>query len=301
MNTASVQAFLAVARCGSFSEAAEQLHLTQPAVTKRIQNLEADVGTPLFDRWAKHMNLTEAGRLLLPRAQQWLQDLEDMQRTIRAYVDDSDASLSGTLTVGTSHHIGLHRLPRALRLFHDRHPQIRLDLRFIDSEQAYDGVLSGELALGIVTLPPEPDRRLTSRVIWPDPLACVVSRKHPLAEAARQAGSVGIPAALLAQYPALLPAPHTFTRQIVAARFQQEGLNLSVAMETNYLETIKMMVSVGLGWSVLPTHVCDDEVIALPVQNIQLTRQLGVVYHPRRTHSRAAQALLQLLDEEVTE
>ncbi len=308
MDTAVLQAFIAVARHESFSQAAETLHLTQPAVTKRIQVLEDQLGTSLFDRVGRRVTLTEAGRALLPRARQWLHDLDDMRRVVSDYAEATTGQLTGTLTVGTSHHIGLHRLPPALRAFSTAHPQVRLDIRFIDSEQAYDAVLSGELELGIVTLPPEPDDRLIARVIWPDPLAFVVAAGHPLAaragapahdHPAHDKAAVGIAAADLAPYPAILPSSSTFTRQIAEQMFQREGLKLNVNLVTNYLETIKMMVSIGLGWGVLPASMCDAEVVAVPVQGVALSRDLGVVYHPRRALSRAAQAMLALLAAEA--
>ncbi len=299
MDTAVLQAFIAVASHESFSQAAETLHLTQPAVTKRIQTLEEQLGTSLFDRVGRRVTLTEAGRALLPRARQWLHDLDDMRRLVSDFSAPATGQLTGTLTVGTSHHIGLHRLPPALRAFSTTHPQVRLDIRFIDSEQAYDAVLSGELELGIVTLPPEPDDRLIARVIWPDPLAFVVAAGHPLA--ARRDDAGGIMAADLAPYPAILPSSSTFTRQIAEQMFQREGLKLNVNLVTNYLETIKMMVSIGLGWGVLPASMCDAEVVAVPLQGVTLSRDLGVVYHPRRVLSRAASAMLGLLEQEAGE
>lgn len=298
MDTALLQAFLAVADQASFSQAAESLHLTQPAVSKRIQALEEQLGMPVFDRVGRRISLTEAGRVLLPRARQWLQDLDDLRREVSDLAGDSQGRLSGILTIGTSHHIGLHRLPPALRAFSTAYADVRLDIRFIDSEQAYEAVLSGELELGIVTLPPVADDRLVARVVWPDPLAFVVARDHPLQRQAQITGKALQPHDLAA-HAAILPSPNTFTRQIAEGLFRREGLQLQASLETNYLETIKMMVSIGLGWSVLPANLCDDDVVELPVAGQRLSRDLGVVHHPRRVLSRAARAMLALLDDKL--
>lgn len=294
MDTAVLNAFIEVARLESFSQAANVLHLTQPAISKRIFLLEAELGVSLFDRVGRRISLTEAGRALLPRARQWLHDLDDLRRIASDLSSPHQGPLSGTLTVGTSHHIGLHRLPPALRRFSTEHPGVSLDIRFIDSEQAYDAVLSGELELGIVTLPPAPDARLIAKRIWIDPLAFVVASSHPLAQNQH-------PVSLheLASYPAILPSPSTFTRQIAEQLFQRSGLKLNVSMTTNYLETIKMMVSIGLGWGVLPASMCDHEINALVIHSASLSRDLGVVYHPRRALSRAATAMLTLLEAEI--
>jgi len=142
MDTAALTAFLEVARSASFSQAAEQLHLTQPAVSKRISGLEESLGVSLFDRVGRQVSLTEAGRALLPRAQQLLLDLEDMKRA----VGNLSGPVTGTLKVGTSHHIGLHRLPPALpRLLQRSTGRCGWTCAFIDSEEAYDAVLAGDL------------------------------------------------------------------------------------------------------------------------------------------------------------
>lgn len=290
MDTASLTAFLEVARAESFSQAAENLHLTQPAISKRISGLEESLGVDLFDRVGRRITLTEAGRALLPRAQQLLLELEDMRRMVA----NLSGPITGTLKAGTSHHIGLHRLPPALRAFSTQYRDVRLDLRFIDSEEAYEAVLSGDLELGIVTLPPVPDDRLIAREVWDDPLAFVAGPEHPLARQDE------VTLADLTQHAAILPSSSTFTRQIASRLFQESGLQLQVSMTTNYLETIKMMASIGLGWSVLPASMAgpdpqSGELRILKINGINLRRSLGVVYHPRRTLSRAAQAMLDLL------
>lgn len=285
MDTANLTAFMEVAKAESFSLAAENLHLTQPAISKRISGLEESLGVELFDRVGRRIALTEAGRALLPRAQLLLLELEDMRRA----VGNLSGPINGTLKVGTSHHIGLHRLPPTLRAFSTQYRDVRLDLRFIDSEEAYDAVLSGDLELGIVTLPPIPDARLIAREVWDDPLAFVAGFDHPLAKQKK------VTLADLTQHSAILPSSSTFTRQIAARLFQESGLELKMSMTTNYLETIKMMASIGLGWSVLPASMADQELKILKINGIDLRRSLGVVYHPRRTLSRAAQAMLDLL------
>lgn len=102
----------------------------------------------------------------------------------------------------------------------------------------------------------------------------------------------------LAAYSAILPSLSTFTRRIVEKLFRAEALDIEVAISTNYLETIKMMTSIGLGWTVLPATMLDDDVCRLPIRDIHLTRSLGVVFHPGHSLSNAAKAMLQLLAEE---
>jgi DNA-binding transcriptional LysR family regulator len=107
MDLANLNAFIAIAETGSFSGAGERLHLTQPAISKRIAGLEQQLKVRLFDRLGREVGLTEAGRALLPRAYQILNVLDDTRRALTNLTGE----VSGRLTLATSHHIGLHRLP----------------------------------------------------------------------------------------------------------------------------------------------------------------------------------------------
>ena len=125
MDLNSLNTFIAIAETGSFSEAGERLHLTQPAVSKRIAALEQQLNARLFDRVGREVNLTEAGRALLPRAYQLLNVLDDTRRAL----NNLTGEVSGRLVLATSHHIGLHRLPPLLRAFTRAHPQVALDIQ----------------------------------------------------------------------------------------------------------------------------------------------------------------------------
>ncbi|SFF31205.1 transcriptional regulator, LysR family [Fontimonas thermophila] len=285
MDTQLLAAFVEVADTGSFTAAAQALHLSQPAVSKRIQALEAQIATPLFDRVGRQVLLTDAGRALLPYARKVLQDIEDGRRALSQLAGE----VRGRLSIGTSHHIGLHRLPPVLSTFAQRYPQVDLDLHFMDSEVACEAVLGGKLELGIVTLPLVPIPNLDARPVWPDPLAVVVSPHHPLARLRRLA------LAQLAEHPAVLPDEATYTHRIVRQALRQHGLEPRVRLATNYLETLKMLVGIGLGWSVLPLSMADRTLRVLAIPGLKMERMLGVVRHRQRTPSRAALALLDLL------
>ena len=290
MDIASLHAFVTIADSGSFSLAADQLHLTQPAVSKRVATLEEDLSVRLFDRLGRTVRLTEAGAVLLPRARRILAEVDDSRRALR----NLSGVVTGSLTLATSHHIGLHRLPPVLRTFTARYPQVRLDMRFMDSEIACAVVLRGEVELAIVTLPPQVDPPLEALPLWLDALVAVASRAHPLAELANVAPQ------RLQEHAAILPSETTFTRRIIQAELARLGVEIPVAFATNYLETIKMMVAVGLGWSVLPRTMLDGELVELPIAGLHLERTLGVVRHTGHTLSNAAGALLAILQDQST-
>ena len=280
MNTEDLQAFLSVAQHASFSRAAEALHLTQPAVSKRIAALESQLDTRLFDRIGRQISLTEAGRTLQSHARRIITELEDSRRAIR----NLSGEVGGPLKLATSHHISLHRLPPVLHAFTRQHAEVQLDLSFMDSEIACRAVEQGELELAVVTLPEPGNTSLTLIEAWTDRLVLATSPEHPLRRETK------ITPKILAGHPAILPASGTYTRALIDKKLAVG--QLETKLETHYLETIKMLVSVGLGWSLLPDNMLDNELRPEQGRHIVVERNLGIVHHPQRTLSNAALAFI---------
>ena len=281
MNLAAFEAFVKVMETGSISLAADQLFITQPAVTKRIHSLEDYFGVKLFESAGRGIQATHAANSLLPKVKGWLNVLGDIHHTL----SHEQSQVQGKLKIGTSHHIGLHHLPSHLTRYVQNFPEVTLDVHFVDSEQAHEQVLAGELELAFLTLPPQGDARLSYVTIWNDPLVFVVAPFHPLAE------KQNLSLEDLIQYPSLLPASQTYTSQITLAEFEKQGVKPKVTMSNNPLESIRMLVSIGLGWSVLPKTLLNQDLKQLDIP-LEMNRQLGMVWHPGRTQSKAAEALV---------
>jgi len=280
MNFHDLATFITVAQEASFSNAAAALHITQPAVSKRIQALEQRFGARLFDRVGKQVHLTQAGAALMPQAQLMLATLADTEKQLHNLAQN----VAGTLTLATSHHIGLHRLAPVLRRFVSQYPQVQMNISFEDSEVAHNRVRQGRSEVAVVTLNPEGEQQLQSQVIWKDPLVFVASPHSPQ----------NVSLAWLADQPCVLPGAGTFTGRIVLQRFSEQDLLLTPTMSTNYLETIGMLVNVGLGWSVLPRSMV-GELSVLSVDCAPMSRTLGYVTNPARTLSNAASAFVDVL------
>lgn len=285
MDTQHLQAFVAIAETGSFSAAAERLHLTQPAVSKRISILEQQLEKPLFDRIGRKVSLTQAGLSLLPKALTILQEVAAARRAIA----DLSGEVRGKLSVATSHHIGLHRLPPYLRHFSRQFPEVKLDLHFLDSEQAYHEILQGRYDLAVITLAQEQDPHIQADIIWQDQLRFVVAPGHPLAKAQL------LKLADLSAYQAIMPDINTYTTRLIKSLFDRQQQPLEITIVTNHLDTIKMMLAVGLGWGVLPESMIDGQVSVLPVKHPPLTRPLGSIFHKQRSLNNAALAFLAML------
>ena len=287
MDTQHLHAFVAIAEHGSFSAAAERLHLTQPAISKRIALLEEQLNASLFDRIGRQVALTQAGELLLSKAKLILGEVAAAQRAIA----DLQGDIQGKLSIATSHHVGLHYLPAYLREFSIKYPQVKLDLHFLDSEQAYHEILQGRFDIAIITLALHQDTRLQSETLWHDQLHFVVAPTHALATQPH------LQLVDLSQHPAIMPDTNTYTTQLIKNLFAQQQLPLNIGMVSNHLDTIKMLLSIGLGWGVLPRRIIDDELQILDVNQQPIMRPLGYIHHSQRTLNNAARVFLDLLQQ----
>lgn len=283
MDIQSLEAFLAVAENASFSRAAEQLFLTQPAVSKRIANLESSFGTPLFDRVGRGIYLTEAGKVLQERARAIVDDMKDTH-TSMANLSTNKAK---QLSMASSHHIGLHYLGPILKQFVNENPQADIALEFMESEQAIRALLNRDIEIALTTLPSRLDTQLSATTLWQDELIFVVAPDHPLAQR-----SQAIRLNELAHMTAILPDKNTTTFEVIEQTFLRHHIPLKRTLNVNYLETIRALVANNLGWSLLPATLIDDSIATLNVERVELTRRLGLIHHKQRSLSRGAERFM---------
>lgn len=295
MDSNALKAFITIVDQGSFSEAAEQLHLTQPAISKRLAALENQLGTTLVDRSHRQLRMTDSGARLLPHARKILDEIHNA----RIALSPDSSLIEGELQIIASHHIGLHHLPNWLRRFKREYPQVAINLQFMESDAAYEQMRKRNAELAFVTLSDSMIPGFEVFAHWPDPMAFVVGADHPVALLDRPR------LADLAKHPALLPDTTTSTYRVISRLFLEENLPLHPQMPTNYLETLKMMTSVGLGWSVLPLSMADgslkvlDGVLAKKTAaEHRVSRVLGAIGLSGRQPGNAAKALLSIVQEE---
>ena len=286
MDINNLRAFIEVADKKSFSRSAESLQLTQPAVSKRIAALETELSARLFDRIGRTVHLTEAGKVLLPSARQIHAELDRIEDVIC----NLGKNVGGKLSMGTSHQIGLRRLPPFLKNFRLAHPDVEIDIRFGNSNDAVDCIENGELEIALCASSGETRPKLREIEVWKENLVVGVAVDHPLAHAAEP-----IDLSLLMKCPAVLPARTSVTRQTIEAHLQTLDTKPSVTSDANDLETMKMMVAIGLGWGCMPSDMADDSIKVLSVPQVELERRISLITHNDRTLSRAAQAFMESL------
>ena len=284
MDINALQAFIEVARKESFSLACETLFITQPAISKRIAALEDDLGVQLFNRISRKVTLTDAGQKLLPKAKALVDELNDMRRYATSLSDE----IKGELLIGTSHHVSMHRLPPILREYRREYRDVHLDMTFGESDIMCKLVERGEIELAIVTLPRTLPDSLEKRVLWVDSLHFVVGPDHPLLQQKK------VSFEQLAEYPCVLPSESTETYRVISREMERAGLTLNVQMTNNNLDTLKMLVGAGFGWTLLPETLLDETVeeVFVEADGVRFERELGVVLHRKRSLSNAAKAML---------
>ncbi len=285
MDINNLKAFIEVADKRSFSRSAETLHLTQPAVSKRIAALETELSARLFDRVGRSVHLTEAGKVLLPSARQISAELDRIEDVIC----NLGKGVSGKLSICSSSHIGIHRIPNLLRDFSRDYPDVEIDIHFSDSTTALQSVEDGLYEMGLCAMHNNADTRLKEIKIWEDDLVIVVSPDHPLRS------EENLSAEVLMKCPAVLPALPSSTRKTINHALSGLATSASVSMEAHDLETIKTMVSIGLGWGCVPRIMVDDSVVVLDIPELQMKRRISLVRHHERTLSRAAEAFIEIL------
>lgn len=250
--------FLEVARCGSIRVAGENLRLAPSAISRHIQNLEYEFGTPLFERNSRGVTLTAAGELYLRHARSVLIDFERVQTEI----DDLKGLRRGNVRIRTIDGIVAGPLSDAVSSFMRAHPGITVKVISTSTELVTKAVRDGEADIGIAYHPtPDSDVSIVMRIA--DPLLLIVSPTHPLATRT----SVGFKEAL--EFPLAIPEPTFGIRKLIDALCQSERIALKPELQTNSIEALRGFARSGAGVTMLHylsinRHVDRGLVVAIP-------------------------------------
>jgi LysR family transcriptional regulator, transcriptional activator of the cysJI operon len=263
--------FRAVAEQLSFRKAAEELYLTQPAVTFQIKALEEDLGVQLFDRAGAHVALTPAGTALLKRANQARALLAEAEQEIAALTGD----LAGELTLGVSTTISQYVLPRILRAFAKEYPRCRFSVISGNTEHIVKALEEQRVALGLIEGPAR-SRAVSCAAFMEDELVLIAPAAHEWADAE------SISCAELAAAPLLMREHGSGTRHVVEMALERCGLKgkaLHVAMELDSTEAIKSAVEAGLGvgfvsrWALAKDVRLGRQIRVIPVAGLEIRRK----------------------------
>jgi len=278
----------AVARCGSFSRASAELHLTQPAVSMQIKQLESILGMPIFEQIGKRIHLTTAGQETLQASRAIHRELSNLEHSLA----NLQGLKGGTLTVSVAS-TASYFTARLMALFRDMHPDVRVSLNVVNRETLLKHLAENSIDLALMGQPPE-GHDLSALPFMDNPLVVIAAPNHPLA------GQRQIPLTRLVEEPFVGREPGSGTRNAVEKFFAEHGLTLTAAMEMNKNEAIKQAVEAGLGLGVVSLHTVQAELTAktlcvLDVKGFPLRRQWYLVQRQGKRSSSIAQAFVKFV------
>ncbi len=284
-----LQVFSTVARFLSFTKAAEVLHMTQPAVTFQVRQLEEYFNTRLLDRAHNKVSLTEAGALVQRYAEQIFSLYDEMEGSVKELTGD----ISSSLTVGASTTVAEYMLPALLGKFKARYPEVQLSLKVSNTEGVVSMVENNVIDLAVVEAPVGNKHLLVESCLM-DQLVVTVLPDHPLAQVEE------VTVDQLIQYPFICREEGSGTREVIYAYLVDQGVNiecLDVCLELGSPESIKGAVEAGLGISILSKATIGKELKLGTLAGIPMTprleRPFSFVRQRQKFRERATEELLE--------
>ncbi|MCG7984104.1 MAG: LysR family transcriptional regulator [Candidatus Thiodiazotropha lotti] len=292
MDLLLMRSLLAIADTGSITEAADRIGLTQPALSRRLQQLEDYFGAELFSRGRKGVQLTEIGRLVESEARILIARYDHLRDQVRAH----QGLEGGTVRIGGGATAVSFLLPKAIASFQGSHPAVKFQLKEAGSNEVAEDVINGRLELGLVTMPVK-NRDLK---VWPlltDRIVLVGPKQHPLAKKRR------ISASALDGISFVGFEADTAVRQIIDATLRDAGVEMNVVMELRSIPAILRMVATTGNLAFVSQLGVDslEDVAEIEVKDFKVERELAVIARRGSTLSPAAQAFADLLREAVVE
>ncbi|MCG7926976.1 MAG: LysR family transcriptional regulator [Candidatus Thiodiazotropha taylori] len=290
MDLLLMRSLVAIADTGSITEAADRIGLTQPALSRRLQQLEDYFGAELFSRGRKGVQLTEIGRLVESEARILIARYDHLRDQVRAH----QGLEGGTVRIGGGATAVSFLLPKAIATFQGSHPAVKFQLKEAGSNEVAEDVINGRLELGLVTMPVK-NRELK---VWPlltDRIVLVGPKQHPLAKKRR------ISASALDGISFVGFEADTAVRQIIDATLRDAGVTMNVVMELRSIPAILRMVATTGNLAFVSQLGVDslEDVAEIEVRDFKVERELAVIARRGSTLSPAAQAFADLLREAV--
>lgn len=283
-----LQVFAEVARLLSFTKAAEALHMTQPAVTFQIRQLEEFFNTRLFDRTHNRIYLTEVGERVYDYAQRIIELYSEMDNDVRRLTGE----VTGPLIVGASTTIAEYVIPSLLGKFQTQHSDVRLRLNVANTIGIIHMVENNEIDIGVVEGPVH-NKNLVAKECWNDELVFVCAPQHELA------GHACVTIDDIAPYPFISREEGSGTREVIADYFAAHDRNLSIldlTLELGSPESIKSAIEAGLGSSIISVATVNKELqlgtLAVVSLSPAIRRPFSIVYQRQKFRMRAMEEFL---------
>lgn len=290
LDSRQLRAFRILARTGSFTQTARELHVTQSGISHSMKALESEIGCRILDRVGKKVALTQAGEQLLKHAEIILQEME----AARESLSQLGKWGRGRLRLGASTTACQHIIPQVLREFKESFPRHDISLEPADTPQLVSSLLGKRIDL-VLTLETENEPQLEFHPLFTDELHFITAALHPWA----QAGKVERTGISRENY--VLYSKHSATFRLIDHYFRQEDIVLNTVIEAGSMETTKELVKLGLGVSILAPWIAKKEIaegslVALPLGRKKLQRRWGIMYRKGRRLSLAEETFVGLCE-----
>lgn len=283
-----VQAFVAVAELGGFHKAAERLNITQTALTRRIQKLEAYFELKLLDRTTRFVKLTPVGEDFLPQARSIVHDLSIAVKRLK----DKSKHATGNFTLSCVPTMAAYILPNLIRLYAQKHPNNRVRLVDATSYQVREAVLAGQSEVGIA-IHGEKHPNLIETQLFEDPLMFFCRENHPLSKKKSVRWSE------LSDANLIVVSNFVATRVFMDYQLAKRGISLSGAYEVQHHATAVNLVAAGVGGSILPSSTCGERdrlgVVRVPLVDPVVKRKVVLLQRKGSTLSPAAAAFCEVI------
>lgn len=286
-----LQVFESVARHLSFTRAAEELHLTQPAVSMQVKQLESMVELPLFEQMGKKVHLTEAGQTMVRHSRTMMSHLSDIERDINSLkgIEGGHLKICIASTVN-------YFATRLLSRFCDRYRNVQISLDVINREELIRRLEANEPDLVLMGQPPE-GLDVEATPFKENPLILIGNPQHPLAKEKK------IDIARLSDETFVMREPGSGTRSAMMRLFDAHGVTPKQGIQLSSNETIKQSVEAGLGLAVVSTHTVELELgagrlVSLDVEHFPILRQWYVCYRRGKRLTTTASVFLDFVIEE---
>jgi LysR family transcriptional regulator, low CO2-responsive transcriptional regulator len=285
MDFDQLETFLEVARLSSFSRAAEKRFRTQPAISAQIRALEEEIGARILDRSGGKVSITAAGKLF----QKYAEETLDARKAVLTAIAETERVPRGEIIVGANEGTCLHILPEVFAQFKKQYPDVAVNIKSADYAKILDSVIDNSVDFGVVSMPVS-DPRLTVVLIHRDELVIIVPPQHPLAK--MKSATI----ADAARFPLVVPkAGHT--RDALEDLFYENKLKPRYAMELDSSELLKRFVAADVGVGFIARSNVQEDVqanvlVAIPMSDVQVRRDLALVFRKDKALSRAALAFI---------
>ncbi|MBI5105653.1 MAG: LysR family transcriptional regulator [Solirubrobacterales bacterium] len=288
MELRHLRTIAAVARHGSFTRAADELHLAQSAISQQIRRLEAELGCQVFRRTSRSVELTAEGRLVLDYAHRVLSEVEGLHNEL----EELSGLLRGDLKLGGMYPTGMYDLADVLADFHERHPGVKIHMLEDTQDELLAMLRADEIDAAFTAVDPDGlGEDFAASLIWEEEFVVALPVGHPLASQAE------ITLEQLAGVDLVAYRANSALRRRLEQAMAAKGLAPTNAFVTTEMGAVRALVAKGLGCAVLPRSIADEpgpEIVVRPVGPQVLTWPVALVWRAARRQPPAAKAFLSL-------